>query len=77
MDVRSKMKLRLELSCIHVGKITLEKTRRAQASEQLQKTLDGLRSVGLTAQVLLRGAHSLHLSQYQPADKASGHLGSR
>ncbi len=32
---------------------TVEDTRRAQASEQLQKVLDGLRSVGVTAQVLL------------------------
>ena len=32
---------------------TVEDTRRAQASEQLQKVLDGLRSVGVTVQVLL------------------------
>jgi hypothetical protein len=32
---------------------TVEDTRRAQTSEQLQKVLDGLRSVGVTAQVLL------------------------
>jgi hypothetical protein len=32
---------------------TMEETRRAQASEQLQKVLNGLRSVGMTAQVLL------------------------
>jgi len=32
---------------------TVENTRRAQASEQLRKVLDGLQSVGVTAQVLL------------------------
>ena len=32
---------------------TVEDTRRAQASEPLQKVLDGLRLVGVTAQVLL------------------------
>ncbi len=32
---------------------TVEDTRRAQTSEQLRKVLDGLRSVGVTAQVLL------------------------
>jgi len=32
---------------------TVQDTRRAQASEQLQKVLDGLRSVGVTAKVLL------------------------
>jgi len=32
---------------------TVEDTRKAQASEQLQKVLDGLRSVGVTAKVLL------------------------
>ena len=32
---------------------TVEETRRAQASGQLQKVLEGLRSVGVTAQVLL------------------------
>jgi hypothetical protein len=32
---------------------TVEDTRRAQASEQLQKVLDGLQSVGVTARVLL------------------------
>ena len=32
---------------------TVEDTRRAQASEQLTKVLDGLRSVGVTAKVLL------------------------
>jgi hypothetical protein len=32
---------------------TVEDTRKAQASEQLQKVLDGLRSVGVTVQVLL------------------------
>jgi hypothetical protein len=32
---------------------TVEDTRRAQGSEQLRKVLDGLQSVGVTAQVLL------------------------
>jgi len=32
---------------------TVEDARKAQASEQSQKVLDGLRSVGVTAQVLL------------------------
>jgi hypothetical protein len=32
---------------------TVEDTHRAEASEQLQKVLDGLRSVGVTVQVLL------------------------
>jgi hypothetical protein len=32
---------------------TVEDTRRAQASEPLRKVLDGLQSVGVTAQVLL------------------------
>jgi hypothetical protein len=32
---------------------TVEDTRKAQASEQLQKVLDGLQSVGVTARVLL------------------------
>ena len=32
---------------------SVEDTRRAQASEQLQKVLDGLQSVGVTARVLL------------------------
>jgi hypothetical protein len=32
---------------------TVEDTRRAQASEQLRKVLDGLRSLGVTAKVLL------------------------
>ncbi|WP_114948198.1 universal stress protein [Microvirga calopogonii] len=32
---------------------TVEDTRRAQASEQLRKVLDGLRGLGVTARVLL------------------------
>jgi hypothetical protein len=32
---------------------TVKDTRRAQASEQLQKVLDGLQSVGVTVRVLL------------------------
>jgi Domain of unknown function (DUF1330) len=32
---------------------TVEDTRRAQGSEQMQRILDGLRSVGVTARVLL------------------------
>lgn len=32
---------------------SVEATRRAQASEQLQNVLNGLRSIGVTAQVLL------------------------